>query len=68
MNRLEQRIKRLERNAGACNHRLPIILSNPTEGEIQERKSELDNCPRCRWQQRLKIVVLTYSKLNELQD
>ena len=45
MNRLDQRIKRLEEQHGACNHRSPVILANPTEEEVERRKNELAECP-----------------------
>ena len=61
---LKQRIKRLEVHAGACNHRLPIILSNPTEEEIRQRETELENCPACRTHEGVRLVIMHYPDLN----
>ena len=59
MNRLEQRVKRLEEEApqGPCDHGL-VILVDPTEEELEERRKELRACPRCREGDGPKMVIL----------
>ena len=47
MNRLEQRVRRLEDHQGACEHRSPVILDNPAEEEIQRIEKELAECRSC---------------------
>lgn len=48
MNRLKQRIKRLEERVPPrpCKHPLPGLVF-PTDEEIQEMEAILDQCPRC---------------------
>jgi hypothetical protein len=52
MNKLDQRLKRLEVKQDTCNHRppheLPVILNNPTDEEIQQKEKELAECANCR--------------------
>ena len=64
MNRLDQRIKRLEGQAGACNHRSPVILANPTEQEVERTRKELDECPSCRKGERPKMVILEFPEFD----
>ena len=49
MNRIEQRVKRLEEEAprGPCNHPLGIMI-NPTEEKVGKREKKLADCHNCR--------------------
>ena len=48
MNRLRQRVKRLEERVPErpCSHPLPLLV-NPTDEEVEEMGRVLDSCPRC---------------------
>ncbi len=61
MNRLEQRVKRLEERRGACEHRSSVILDNPTEEETQRIEKELAECRSCqRHGGRPKIIICDF--------
>ena len=60
MNGLDQRIKRLEKQHGACNHRSPIILANLTEQEVERKIKELDECPSCKKHGQPKLVIMQF--------
>jgi hypothetical protein len=64
MNRLEQRVRRLEEGCGACNHRSPVILANPTEEELARKRKELNECPSCNKHGQPKLVILQYPELD----
>ena len=64
MNKLEQRLRRLEVKHNACNHRppdgLPVTLDNPTDQEIQLKQKELAECPSCQRNGRPDIYIRRY--------
>jgi len=64
MGNIERRLARLEEQQGACNHRSPVILANPTEGEVEQKKKELDECAGCRRHGRPKMVIMTYPEFD----
>ena len=64
MNNLDKRMKRLEEQHGACNHRSPVILANRTEEEVERTRKELDECPSCRKGERPKMVIMRYPALD----
>jgi len=61
MGNIERRLARLEGQQGACNHRSPMILANPTAEEVERRKKELDECPSCKKHGRPKLVIIISS-------
>ena len=59
MNRIEQRVKRLEEEAPAkpCNHP-SAVLFNPADQEVEGLRRQLDACPNCRGADGPKIVII----------
>ena len=75
MNRLEQRLKRLEVKHGTCNHPsphgLPVTLDNPTDEEIQQKEKELTECASCRRNGKPEIYIRRYwipKSMNKLEQ
>jgi hypothetical protein len=57
MNNLDRRIKRLEEQQGACNHRSPLIL---TQEQVERKKKELDECPNCEKHGRPRLLIIDF--------
>jgi len=64
MNRLDQRLKRLETHQGACNHSAYVILENPTDEELERVTRELVQCPSCRHTGKQPFVIRTNINFN----
>lgn len=65
MNRLDQRLKRLETYQGACNHSAYVILENPTDEELERVTRELVQCPSCRYKGTKPFVIRHNVNLDE---
>jgi len=64
MGNIERRLTRLEGQQGACNHRSPVILANPTADEVERRKKEMDECPSCKRHGRPKLIIMEYPEFD----
>ena len=65
MNRLEQRLRRLETHRRACNHGDYIVLENPTDEELERVTRELVQCPSCRYKGMKPFVIRHNVNLDE---
>ena len=61
---LERRIKRLEEQYNACNHRSPVILANPTEEQVERMRKELGECPSCSRHGQTKLIIMKFLKFD----
>jgi hypothetical protein len=64
MGNIERRVARLEEQQGACNHHPVVILANPTDEVVMQKRQEIDRCPSCRRRERPRMVIIHYPELS----